>query len=392
VLQQVCGNMLLGLESRGRDATGYAYVSIKDGSTYVGKAPVKASDFLGFKGHLLSETCKHMPRGVILHTRFATQGKPANNQNNHPIYSKASGLCMVHNGWLLNDNELVEDYGLQTDAEVDTEVYLKLIDKFYFGEAKQSVPNAIAMATSQVQGSIACAMVQATKPRTMWLWRTYGPIELLQTDFGFVFASTTRVAMHSLFVGTRSIDVTYYKWLNLASNTLIELDESGVCSYKLTVPVLSNKYTDYLYDTWDYTTNSLKKALRRTSTTGTYNKHEGIVWLQGKRYKEETKNGVTVLTPAPWLGVTDLRGLDNVANKTDNSKQAGSEQTNLPTVVSGRTDEQGIKGRKEVAEKVSEVSQAETEVKVVEWQTPRRVVLEQKSAPEQKQSQYYAYD
>ena len=134
-LQQLARSLLLGIETRGHDATGYGYVeSGSDKAVCVTKAPIKASEFLAIDGHLLAKRkLKKMPTNLLLHTRSATQGKPENNSNNHPVYSKASGLCLIHNGWAINDEEVKKNFKLDTDAQVDTEVYLKLIEHFYFG-------------------------------------------------------------------------------------------------------------------------------------------------------------------------------------------------------------------------------------------------------------------
>ena len=124
VLHSLAKSLLLNLEWRGKDAAGYAFISEKDKGLILAKSPVKATDFVTIPGHLLSRRkIKAMPKVLLLHTRHATQGKPSNNKNNHPLYRKATGMCFVHNGWLLNDEELTEKHKLSLDAEVDSEIY-----------------------------------------------------------------------------------------------------------------------------------------------------------------------------------------------------------------------------------------------------------------------------
>ena len=69
------------LESRGRDASGYAF--IRDNNLVVHKAAVKSSDLIK------TDEWKRLklPRIMILHTRMKTQGSEKNNNNNHPLFS-----------------------------------------------------------------------------------------------------------------------------------------------------------------------------------------------------------------------------------------------------------------------------------------------------------------
>lgn len=232
-LQSLAKNLMLGIEERGKDAAGYAYVSKKDKYVHLAKLPVKASDFLGLEDNLLSRPVKNMPRAMILHTRFATQGSPKNNQNNHPVYSKQSGLCLVHNGWLANDEHLVEHFALAKDAEVDTETYLRLIEKFYLesGDNQVGVERGIQQATHESWGSLACAMVQAGRFGVLWLWRETGPVVLAQVDWGWIFASTATAIMNAVYKSNvHAIDVSWCKMGELSSNTLLRFNADGAVS------------------------------------------------------------------------------------------------------------------------------------------------------------------
>jgi len=232
-IQQLARNLLDGIESRGRDATGYAYVSLRDGCVYLAKAPVNATEFLKLDGHILTRKgVKRMPRGMILHTRAATQGSPADNKNNHPIYSKASGLCMIHNGWISNDDDLVTTHKLKQDAEVDSEVYLKLIEKSYLKHPNKPVEDSIKLATSQVFGSIACAMIQGGRADTMWLWRDSGQLAVISTDWGWVFASTKNAALGALINASSSFDTPQFELIIPAQGSLFTLTSSGKLSVK----------------------------------------------------------------------------------------------------------------------------------------------------------------
>src|SRR5574338_1341158 len=106
------------LESRGRDACGFAF--IEDNNLIVHKKPVKSSE-------LIKEAdwaSLPLSRVMILHTRMKTQGSEKNNANNHPLYSK-SGLALVHNGIVYNDKEIFAKK--QRDAQVDSEAILAVL-------------------------------------------------------------------------------------------------------------------------------------------------------------------------------------------------------------------------------------------------------------------------
>lgn len=105
------------LEVRGRDASGVAYHN--KGETYIVKAAMSGSA-------LAKQLDSDIGSTGIVHTRWATQGNPNNNKNNHPI--DVGGVVGVHNGHISNDNELLSycvDY--QRQAQVDSEAVFALI-------------------------------------------------------------------------------------------------------------------------------------------------------------------------------------------------------------------------------------------------------------------------
>ncbi len=273
-LQELARNLLRGIESRGRDATGYAYVSKRDGWLRMAKAPVDAGDFLDIPGHLLSKgrEVQSMPQSMILHTRHATQGSPEDNRNNHPIYCKQSGLCMVHNGWLIDDDGMIRDHELVKDAEVDTETYLRLIEKYYLldkaDRAKEEKPTpksitesvefGITEATREAWGSLACAMIQGGKPETMWLWRDTGAMYFVQVDWGFVFASTDDAVQSALYNSFSALDMSYFEPLEVEDNQLIRLELNGITEV---LPLETPEWgEDYNVRVWD---NDKQKFVKR---------------------------------------------------------------------------------------------------------------------------------
>lgn len=66
-------------------------------------------------------------RAVIGHTRFATQGRWTDNENNHP--HPCDGGWIVHNGVVRNYRALVDHHDLWPTSECDTEAIALLIEQ-----------------------------------------------------------------------------------------------------------------------------------------------------------------------------------------------------------------------------------------------------------------------
>jgi glucosamine 6-phosphate synthetase-like amidotransferase/phosphosugar isomerase protein len=262
--------LLTGIQSRGRDAAGYAYIRA-DGNTNFAKSPVEARDFIKIPGHLLHEVPKQMPTNMLLHARYATVGAPSNNKNNHPLYSKVSGLCMIHNGWFVNDSEVKEQFSLKSDAEVDTEIYLRLIEKFYIEGDVKSIETAIKEATKCVYGSIACGMIQGGKPNVMWLWRDLGDLYVIKTEWGYVFASTNAILFNA--IGCLStFDLARYERFHIPQSTLVKLELGKKPKFIALEPVEWNgsKHSSEVYTTTINGEEKLRRIKKSSGGTTTY--------------------------------------------------------------------------------------------------------------------------
>lgn len=308
--------LLTGIQSRGRDAAGYAYIR-EDGNTNFAKSPVEAKDFLKIPGHLLFELPKQMPTNLLLHARFATTGEPSNNQNNHPLYSKISGLCMIHNGWFVNDGTVKEQFSLKPDAEVDTEVYLRLIEKFYIEGDVKSIEVAIKEATKCIYGAVACGMVQGGKPNVMWLWRALGDLYAIKTEWGYVFASTNTILFNA--IGCLNVfDLAWYKRFYIPQDTLVkfELDKKPKFVKLEPIELNNNEHSNKVYTTViDGETKLRRKRSNDEITTYSYGNQTGF--YNGTNFNGYTTNKQTYLSgvSTPESRKTN-RGTPETTNKT----------------------------------------------------------------------------
>lgn len=112
-------------EERGKAATGLAVMRL-DGQIAVDKMPLRASEFTQTAEYrALIEHLDAQTTIVLGHTRLPTKGSPYNNANNHPIHT--GPVWGVHNGHILNDDELFARYGYTRYAQVDSEIIFRLL-------------------------------------------------------------------------------------------------------------------------------------------------------------------------------------------------------------------------------------------------------------------------
>lgn len=172
---QFASELLRGIEERGEDATGY--VAINDaGDIQLQKASCSAFYFNQHRARIMDEA-----RTVLLHTRLATQGKPAFPENNHPV--ECGGIYAVHNGHIWNDAEIFRTKQVARRGAVDSEAIPALVA----ARGWDSLPDSLSV----LDGAMAVAMVNVHAPSDLVLARGYSsPLYVVQTTHLLVWAST----------------------------------------------------------------------------------------------------------------------------------------------------------------------------------------------------------
>jgi hypothetical protein len=168
--------LLLGIEPRGRHATGYAVVDNR-GAVSLEKADTDAANFINWR-HALPKR----PRTIQLHTRWATQGTPMNLDNNHPVQYES--VFAIHNGHIRNDDKLFSAFELERHAEVDSEIIPALFHHFGLDKAHKAL--------QELDGNFAVAVMDPERfPKQLVLAKGYSsPLEYIETSRAIVWAST----------------------------------------------------------------------------------------------------------------------------------------------------------------------------------------------------------
>lgn len=229
--------LLTGLESRGSQASGFAWQAPKDSGFYKQDT---AGSRLSLRG-MPSKT-----HTAILHTRLATHGTVKNSANNHPVMSPDQNIALVHNGVIYNHTRVRKELPF-TLPEVDTSVIPAILQQFGYERF------------DMLDGDASVAWLDQTKAGILNVGRfSHSPLWIAQVaDGSFVFAST------------ESILITALKRLRLKPVFIQEAPESalytvvnGIITATETLPTTAPDYVEKL------STSSYNKFRKMTSGYG----------------------------------------------------------------------------------------------------------------------------
>jgi glutamine phosphoribosylpyrophosphate amidotransferase len=166
--------LLAGIAERGADAVGYAYRN--GGDVHVHKQRSGASKLLD-----RVEIPQHASK-VLVHVRDYTKGHPMIEANNHPV--RHGSVVGVHNGIILNDEEIFADHGFERAAPrmtVDSEAIFALAE----------LTESRAKALEELRGSMAAAWIDERRHGLVYCARGVGrPLWVGETKHATFFAST----------------------------------------------------------------------------------------------------------------------------------------------------------------------------------------------------------
>jgi glucosamine--fructose-6-phosphate aminotransferase (isomerizing) len=176
------------LEYRGYDSSG---IAILNNPPYWVRTVGKVAE-------LERRVWEDAPAGVvgIAHTRWATHGKPSEN-NAHPHIDCTGKVYLAHNGII--ENYLVLKKRLAAEghlfrSETDTEVLAHLIESLYQGNLDAAVQKALL----QVQGTFGLAVLHVAHPEQILVARRGSPIVLgVGESESFAASDASALARHT---------------------------------------------------------------------------------------------------------------------------------------------------------------------------------------------------
>lgn len=124
---------------------------------------------------------------AILHTRWATHGKPTN-KNAHPHWDCKKEIFVVHNGIIENYKTLkerLEQEGHKFNSETDTEILSHLIERFFRGNLEEAVRKALKL----VQGTYGIAVISKNEPNKIVVARNSSPLLVGIGENEYIIAS-----------------------------------------------------------------------------------------------------------------------------------------------------------------------------------------------------------
>ena len=173
------------LEYRGYDSAGVFLAS--EGKSQLVKAVGRIAE-LSSKAEGVEGTAG------IGHTRWATHGKPTED-NSHPPRSETGRFVLVHNGVIENYLEIKEEYlaGHHFKGQTDTEIAAHLIGKFA-EEDGLSTLEAFKKALHIIRGAYAFALMDAEDPSTIYVAKNKSPL-LIGLGDGYNMVCSDAMAM-----------------------------------------------------------------------------------------------------------------------------------------------------------------------------------------------------
>ncbi len=197
LLGSVINELFILSESRGKEASGIAVSN--NAGTHIYKEGIIASSFIRSKGYrqFLNKALNKKSRAAITgpiaiigHTRLATNGPQADNDNNCPIVS--GNVIGVHNGIVVNDDELWKTFSfLERRADVDSRLIFSLLSHLI----NSGLPfiKAVQELFSKIEGSASIAamipprytMILATNTGSLYACRN-------RKNDTYIFASESR--------------------------------------------------------------------------------------------------------------------------------------------------------------------------------------------------------
>lgn len=223
----------------------------------------------------------------IAHTRWATHGG-VTEENAHPHVSLDGKLAIVHNGIIENYREIREQLdGVTLESETDTEIFAHLIGKYYDGNLREAVENALR----QVHGTYGLVAMHADHPDCLIGARMGSPLVIGVADDGYYIASDAT----PLLPYTKRV-------VYLDDGEVVELSRSSMQTYTpdkiaITKHIEEIEWTDEEAEKGGFDSFMLKEIhdqprVLEDAIRGRYNPAEGTAYLGGLNMTDEEMRSI----------------------------------------------------------------------------------------------------
>jgi glutamine---fructose-6-phosphate transaminase (isomerizing) len=220
-LQATVSDLFLLSESRGKEASGLAMATGE--SIRVLKTAAPGSQLCRTRAYRdFFKPTNGAPIAIIGHSRLVTNGAAVELGNNQPVI--AGEMVGVHNGIIVNVDQLAAKYGITRKHEVDTEVLLRLIRHFH--KELGSLVKAVQAAFAELEGVANVAVVLEDYDQLL-LATNNGSLYVALEDGSAIFASEEFILSSVLRKRGSSAQIEH-----LAAGRGMLIDLSGARSHR----------------------------------------------------------------------------------------------------------------------------------------------------------------
>lgn len=225
---------LLANEERGRAATGVACIRT-DNQVSLLKMPLPASNFIKTPEYqsILSAVDRHASL-ILGHTRLPTKGNPNNTENNHPL--QAGPIIGVHNGQIDNDDQLFTSLALVRQAEVDSEIIFRLLEKISPISSDTDYLRDARSLLRHLRGQYAFLACDQRTPGRLLVLRHNSPLSYyFHIEWNALIFSSRYIFLRKTFSSPTAVSALEHDQLFLFDAFSVTiLNDQPICSLKFT--------------------------------------------------------------------------------------------------------------------------------------------------------------
>lgn len=192
------------------------------------KSPISADKYVESKEYLDTiEKVNDWTVSLVGHTRMATQGLSEDNRNNHPFL--CGNILGVHNGVITNWRKVAKTFDLKLKGNCDSEVIFALIQQF-MEKRQANLQEAISATSRQLDGGMACAVMDITNLESLTLFRRGRPLRLRFNSSSpetILFSSEDKILQDTYFEVNKKAEglkVLDWKEVKFKDNSGVTLD------------------------------------------------------------------------------------------------------------------------------------------------------------------------